>query len=248
MSKKIDEITGQPLKSINITSESTVLGYVNKETGEIIPIKNPRPLKAEETDWVSDKPQPDHSKKEIDIGHKIVIFDRAEYTDSARTTMRIFYENLEGNDQEGENFEFDFQENDPSRKWIVDQLYQLTDKDAIMENTYQRIVAEEASFKEFAIRLGKKEGYLIDPIAYYDSESNQAKVDTKFYTQSIKLFFGNFDLETQKEDLFVCKLAAFETDIVKNCKDKDLKSKLRKVQTPLEVIETLLEIKKNSEV
>lgn len=245
MSEKIDEVTGQPLKSIDIKSESTVIGYINNETGEIIPIKNPRPLEAEEKDWVSDKRQPDFSKKEIDIGYKMVIFDRAEYTDSDRTTIRIHYKNEEGNDQ-GDNLEFTFQENDPSRKWIVDQLYQLTNKDEIMENTYQRIVAEEASFKEFAIRQGKEEGYLIDPIAYYDSESNSAKVDTKFYTQSIKLFFGDFNSETQKEDLFVCKLAAFELDMVKNCNDKELKSKIRKADNPLEVIETLIKIKKSS--
>ena len=116
-----------------------------------------------------------------------------------------------------------------------------------MENTYQRIKAEEASFKEFAIRLGKKEGYLIDPVAYYDSESNSAKVDTKFYTQSIKLFFGPFDEEKQKEDLFVCKLAAFELDMVQKSEDKEIKSKLRKAKTPLEVIQTLIEIK-NSQV
>ena len=87
MSEKIDEVTGQPLKSIDIKSESTVIGYINNETGEIIPIKNPRPLEAEEKDWVSDKRQPDFSKKEIDIGYKMVIFDRPEYTDSDRTTI-----------------------------------------------------------------------------------------------------------------------------------------------------------------
>ena len=56
-----------------------------------------------------------------------------------RTTLRIFYED------NGEK-EFTLLENDPSRKWLVDQVYVLTNKDEIMENTYQRIVAEEASF------------------------------------------------------------------------------------------------------
>ena len=225
----------------------SIIGLVDPKTGKVIPV-NQTPLPPDESRPTNLKPKrkPDHSKREIDIGAKIVIFDRCEYTDKDKTTLRIYYTNEPGNDQ-GDT-EFNLLETDPSRKFIVDQIYQLTDKDEIMENTYQRIVAEEAAFKEYAIKIGKEEGYLIDPIAYYDSESNSAKVDTKFYTQSIKLFFGDFDIETQKEDLFVCKLAAFETDIVKNCKDKDLKSKLRKVQTPLEVIETLLEIKKNSEV
>lgn len=198
--------------------------------------------KASETP-IEGKPKPDQSKREIDIGHKIVVFNRAEYTNSERTTMRIFYEDDGGS----ERLQFDFEEQDPSRAWLVEQVYQLTDKDEIMENTYQRIKAEEASFKEYAIRQGKKEGYLIDPVAYYDSESNSAKVDTKFYTQSIKLFFGPFNEEKQKEDLFVCKLAAFELDMVQKSEDKEVKSKLRKAKSPLEIIETLLEIRKSSE-
>ena len=198
--------------------------------------------KAPETP-IEGKPKPDQSKREIDIGHKIVVFNRAEYTNSERTTMRIFYEDDGGS----ERLQFDFEEQDPSRAWLVEQVYQLTDKDEIMENTYQRIKAEEASFKEYAIRQGKKEGYLIDPVAYYDSESNSAKVDTKFYTQSIKLFFGPFNEEKQKEDLFVCKLAAFELDMVQKSEDKEVKSKLRKAKSPLEIIETLLEIRKSSE-
>ena len=67
--------------------------------------------------------------------------DRVEYTDTERTTLRIFYED------NGEK-EFTLLEGiDPSRKWLVDQIYALTDKDTIMENTYQRIVAEERHLK-----------------------------------------------------------------------------------------------------
>ena len=224
--------------SEKVTSE--VIGYVNPQTGEVLPV-NAVPLPPDESRPTNLKPKrkPDHSKKEIDLGFGIFTMNKVEYTDSERTTLRIFYED------NGEK-EFTLLENDPSRKWLVDQVYVLTSKDEIMENTYQRIVAEEASFKEFAIHQGKEQGYLIDPVAYYDSESNSAKVDTKFYTQSIKLFFNDFNSEKQKEDLFVCKLAAFELDIVKKCNDKELKSKIRKADNPLEVIETLIQIKKNS--
>lgn len=218
-----------------------VIGYINPKTGEMIPV-NSKPLPPDESRPTNLKPKrkPDHSKKEIDLGHGIFIMDRVEYTDSERTTLRIFYED------NGEK-EFTLLESDPSRKWLLDQIYTLTDKDTIMENTYQRVVAEEAALKQFAIAQGKKAGYLIDPIAYYDSDSNSAKVDTKFYTHAIKLFFGPFNEEKQKEDLFICKLAGFDLDVVKNCADKNLKSRLRKAKTPLEVIETLIEIKKSSE-
>jgi len=225
--------------SEKVTSE--VIGYVNPKTGEVLPV-DAVPLPPDESRPTNLKPKrkPDHSKKEIDLGFGIFIMDRVEYTDTERTTLRIFYED------NGER-EYTLLENDPSRKWLVDQIYALTDKDTIMENTYQRVVAEEAALKQFAIAQGKEAGYLIDPIAYYDSESNSAKVDTKFYTHAIKLFFGPFNEEKQKEDLFICKLAGFDLDAVKNCADKNLKSKLRKAKTPLEVIETLIEIKKSSE-
>ena len=127
------------------------IGYVDKLTGDVIPINEV--LAATETPIISDKQKPDVSKREIDLGHKICVFDRAEYSNQERTNLRIhYYENHGDSDTK----EFDLQEHDPSRKWLVDQIYALTDKDTIMENTYQRIVAEEAAFKEFAIRQGKE--------------------------------------------------------------------------------------------
>ena len=129
---------------------------------------------------------------------------------------------------------------------IVTKLWSLIDLDTLHENTYQRIKRDEAAFREFAIRCGKEEGLLIDPVAYYDAESNSAKVDTKFYSYGLKLFFNDFDADKQKEDLFIVKLGAFELDLVRECQESELKSKLRKAKTPIEILEILLEIKKSS--
>ena len=55
-------------------------------------------------------------------------------------------------------------------------------------------------------------------------------------------------LKTSKEDLFVVKLAAFELDLVKNSNNREIKSRLRKAKTPIEVLETLMELKTISEI
>ena len=123
------------------------------------------------------------------------------------------------------------------------KLLTLTDLDTMHEKTYKRIKQEEKFFKEFAVRVGKEQGLLIDPVAYYDSETQSSKVDTKFYSYGLKLFFEDFNEETQKEDLFIVKLAAFELDLVKNCEDRDMKSKLRKAKNPVDILKILLELK-----
>ena len=75
-----------------------------------------------------------------------------------------------------------------------------------------------------------------------------AKLDTKFFGQTLQLLFEDFDVEKQKEDLFIIKLAAFELDMVKSSNDRERKTKLRKAKTPLEVLTILLEMKELSEI
>ena len=163
-------------------------------------------------------------------------FIRAEFTNSERTHVRVYYYNDKGKEDE---FNFVYDEDHKYTK----KLLTLTDLDTMHELTYKRIKREERYFKEFAVRVGKEQGLLIDPIAYYDSETQSSKVDTKFYSYGLRLFFEDFDTEKQKEDLFIVKLAAFELDIVKNCEDRDVKSKLRKAKDPIEILKILLEIK-----
>ncbi len=143
-------------------------------------------------------------------------FIRAEFTNNERTHVRVYFYNDKGKEDE---FNFVYDEDHKYTK----KLLTLTDLDTMHELTEQ--------------------GLLIDPIAYYDSETQSSKVDTKFYSYGLRLFFEDFDTEKQKEDLFIVKLAAFELDIVKNCEDRDVKSKLRKAKDPIEILKILLEIK-----
>ena len=116
----------------------------------------------------------------------------------------------------------------------------------IKPSLYQpRSYFDDNSIKELAHSI-KEQGLLIDPIAYYDSETQSSKVDTKFYSYGLKLFFEDFDSDKQKEDLFIVKLAAFELDLVKNSENRDLKSKIRKAKDPIEILKILLEFAHNT--
>ena len=130
----------------------------------------------------------------------------------------------------------------------ITKLFDLTDLDEMHENTWKRIKQEQKMWREFAIKIAKDDGLIIDPIAYYDSDTQSAKLDTKFFGQTLQLLFEDFDVEKQKEDLFIIKLAAFELDMVKSSNDRERKTKLRKAKTPLEVLTILLEMKELSEI
>jgi hypothetical protein len=68
------------------------------------------------------------------------------------------------------------------------------------------------------------------------------KSESKFHQSMLNFLFDYNDKE-QKEDLFSVKLASFELEKVKNCTNDLIKSKIRKAQTPLEVIQVISEIK-----
>lgn len=164
-------------------------------------------------------------------------FIRAEFTNNERTHVRVYFHRPES---EGRG-EFDFIYDEDHK--YTKALLKLTDLDTMHEFTYKRIKQEERYFKEFAVRVGREQGLLIDPVAYYDAETQSSKVDTKFYSYGLKLFFEDFDEATQKEDLFIVKLAAFELDLVKESDDREMKSKIRKAKNPIEILHILLELK-----
>lgn len=163
-------------------------------------------------------------------------FIRAEFTNDERTHVRVFYHPVDG-----DRGEFDFVYDEDHK--YTQALLKLTDLDTMHELTYKKIKQEERYFKEFAVRVGREQGLLIDPVAYYDEETQSSKVDTKFYSYGLKLFFEKFDESTQKEDLFIVKLAAFELDLVKESDNREMKSKIRKAKNPIEILQILLELK-----
>jgi hypothetical protein len=172
-------------------------------------------------------------------------FIRAEFINNERTHVRVWWKNPNRPEVEEDFIAVNMEEttSDGKEHPYLTRIFELTNLDEMHENTYRRIKNQEKMFREFAIKVAKEQGLVIDPIAYYDNESETSRIDTKFFGYCLALFFNDFDSEKQKEDLFIVKLASFELDMVKNCDNRELKSKLRKAKNPIEILGILLEIK-----
>lgn len=180
-------------------------------------------------------------------------FAYAEFTNNDRTVCKIYWKNPDGHgnvDKELDHFTVNLEDktSDGKEHPYITKLFELTTLDEMHENTWNRMKGQQKMWREFAIKIAKQDGLIIDPVAYYDSDTQSAKLDTKFFGQTLKLLFDDFDTEKQKEDLFIIKLAAFELDMVKSSNDRERKTKLRKAKTPLEVLNVLIEMKEISEV
>ena len=83
--------------------------------------------------------------------------------------------------------------------------------------------------------------------SYFNKKSKTESVkkanESKKVKPTSKTVVVTEEIKDEKEDLFAFKLASFELDVVKNCKDKTQKAAIRKAQTPLEVVKAISEIK-----
>ena len=107
-----------------------------------------------------------------------------------------------------------------SSKMSVDDLH---------ERTYAKKKDEKKLFEEQVIRIAKKDGLVFD----------EMKLDTKFYPTLVKSIVEEQDNE---DHLFALKLALFEVDEIKNAKNVDLKSNIRKGKTKVEVLLNALKL------
>jgi len=174
-------------------------------------------------------------------------FVSAYFTNNDRTAVEVLFKGT----QEELNalaINLDSVDTEGNPHPLVERLFSIVTLDELHDLTYRKKRDESDAYMKMAVEIAKRKGLVIDPIAYEDTVvtgSNEEKVDTKFYTYGLKLFFGiEFDEQKQKEDLFIVKLAAFELDIVRLCKDKELKAELRRAKNPTEVLDALIRIKK----
>jgi len=125
-------------------------------------------------------------------------------------------------------------EYDPNNS-ICKELLSVVTLDQLHENTYIKKQEERKQFEKVVKKVAQKEGLLKKIIE---------NVDSDFF----KLLF-DFLLSSKQEHidrLFNFKIFLFEQDIVKNCKDEDLKTAIRKSKTPLEALDKFLIIWKES--
>jgi hypothetical protein len=105
--------------------------------------------------------------------------------------------------------------------------------DDIHENTYQWINEQQNALKDIAIAKAKKDGLVFD----IDGAMN-----SNIYRAVVRALFQEFDPIEHKEQLFLLKLEMFEQDIIKNCKDRELKRKLRKADTIIGTVKAAIDI------
>tara|TARA_X000001382_G_C3162447_1_gene176723 strand:- start:821 stop:1315 length:495 start_codon:yes stop_codon:yes gene_type:complete len=122
-------------------------------------------------------------------------------------------------------------EYDTNHPWCQ-ELLKVCDLDTLHENTWTRIQNQRKQFERSVIKIARDEGLVF----------STHKSETKFHTAMMDFLF-NFKVDQEKEDLFAFKLASFELDIVKNCKDKNQKAAIRKAQSPLDVVKAISDIK-----
>lgn len=105
--------------------------------------------------------------------------------------------------------------------------------DDLHENTYIWIQEQERGFKDYVLRIAKEKGWI------YDVDGG---LNSNIYEFAVKAIFTPYSDQEHKEQLFLVKMRMFEQEAVKTCKDKTLKSKLRKSKTIQEAFKYGLEI------
>ena len=153
-------------------------------------------------------------------------FVTAHFIDNDRTQIEVLtLENTNSNSQISTVIEYD-----RDHPWCQ-ALLEVCNLDTLHENTWNKINKEKTAFEQSVLKIARDQGLV------YDTH----KSETKFHTAMMDFLFNYQDKD--KEDLFAFKLASFELDLVKNCKDKQHKAAIRKAQSPLEVVKAISEIK-----
>jgi hypothetical protein len=151
-------------------------------------------------------------------GHKYV---SAYFSDQNKQTVMSFWEDPDDTDCLVE-FTIQADPEDPDYKALLEHV----SVDELHTNTWEYIKESEQGFKDQVIAIAKENGWIVN---IDDGGSND------LYKILIDLLF-NFNKEEDKERLFHFKLQLFEQEFLKNCKDKEIKKKIRRSETILEVV------------
>tara|TARA_B100000745_G_scaffold199484_1_gene131572 strand:- start:94 stop:636 length:543 start_codon:yes stop_codon:yes gene_type:complete len=114
---------------------------------------------------------------------------------------------------------------------ICQEFLKLCSLDQLHENTWQKKKEERKDFVSQVKRIAQKEGLIKQVIEDVDSEFMTLMMD-----------FLLSDKKEHIDRLFNFKIFLFEHDIVKNYKDENKKTAIRKAKTPLEALKLFIEI------
>lgn len=143
----------------------------------------------------------------------------AHFFNNERNQVRVYYINED--DQEVEYVI----PADPDHS-LFQQLLETFTMDDIHENTWAYIKDQQTAFEQSIMTIAKREGQIYDV----------GTPNPKLYKEVARIVSQPFDPEKDKELLFVMKLEIFDLEEVKSCKERTLKSELRKAETPIDVL------------
>ena len=121
---------------------------------------------------------------------------------------------------------------------LFKKLMTFTTLDDIHENTWSYIKEQQIGLENAIMNIAKRNGQIYDV----------GSANPKLYKEVARIISTPFDPEADKELLFVMKLEIFDLEEVKKCKDRTLKSALRKAETPVDAILATCNIIKSGQV
>jgi len=150
-------------------------------------------------------------------------FITANFIDNERKNIEVLLKSDDGTAVNPYILEYDI--DNP----ICQELLKICSLDQLHENTYTKKQEERKAYISQVKEIAQKEG-LIDQII--------EEVNPKFI--SLMMDFLLSDKKEHIDRLFNFKIYLFEQDIVKNCKDQNKKTAIRKAKTPLEAFKIFL--------
>ena len=161
----------------------------------------------------------------------------AYFFDNDRTIIRTIY-----HDDENREIIRDIpaQESNSQYRKFISEMEEISGDtgpvDKLHERTMNYLRETQENFHEQVIQIAKERGLV------HDIDN----INTDIYKAVAAALFGNFDPDNDKEKLFMYKLTLFEMDSIKNCKNRELKSELRKAQNLIDVTEIAIKIVKDT--
>ena len=156
-------------------------------------------------------------------------FYTAYFIDDARENIEVLLKapNFDSGKVEVTPHVIQYDEEHPDCK----DLLELCDLEQLHENTWEKKKIEREDYVMQVKKIAEEEG-LIKQIV--------ENVDSDFFILMFDFLLSN--KQEHIDRLFNFKIHLFEQDIVKNCKDEDIKSNIRKAKTPIEAFKYFLQI------
>ncbi len=157
-------------------------------------------------------------------GHEFLY---AHFSNNERTIVESYWITPDGKETRVEHIEA--KEGDPNWENLLTHI----DIDTLHEATFKHIKDQNKAFEETVMKIAKDQGI---------TTSIEEIPNLELLMWFCKLLFESTDEEQNKETLFNLKLKLFEMDFIKNCKQRKLKSDLRKSENIIQVMKTAITI------